>query len=549
MIELLKKLGPTKLAAAIAGALGITVLIILLSMKLSDPPMSLLYNNLSSEDAALISARLDAMGEIYQASNGGKDFSVPIPKVLALRMKFAQEGIPHSGNIVGYEIFDKGDALGTSQFVYNVNFIRALEGEIGRTIASLSPIESVRVHLVIPKKEMFSKAATEPSASVVLKIKGSQTLTKQEVAGISHIIATAVAGLKPERITILDSSGRPLKLANGDDADLVTEGAADFQKSLEEKYQVMLESLIEKSVGVGKVKANVAAEINFDREVINSEIYDPESQVVRSRKVSEENENDQEGKNALGVATNVPTSQGGGEGNASKHNRSRTDEVTNYEISKTITNKITESGRIKKLSIAILVDGTYTNKTSEDGKTQEFIYNPRAVEEMDKLKVLAASAVGLDVKRGDKIEVINLQFSEEFSALPQQEKPFAWLRNKLDNIVQTIVIGLVIVLIMLLIVRPVINRLLESRATTLEEKELEMRLSGEALASEIEHANQSMQIEESEAEDEEEYLQKLLSPSKVDRKKVNLIKYINEMVEKHPEETVATIRAWLYSGK
>jgi flagellar M-ring protein FliF len=450
---------------------------------------------------------------------------------------------------VGYEIFDKGDSLGTSQFVYNVNLIRALEGEIGRTIASLEPIESVRVHLVIPKKEMFSKAATEPSASVVLKIKGSQTLTKQEVAGISHIIATAVAGLKPERITILDSSGRPLKLAGGDDADMMSEGAADFQKSLEEKYQVMLESLIEKSVGVGKVKANVAAEINFDREVTNSEVYDPEGQVVRSRKVSEDTENNQEGKNALGVATNVPNAQGGGDGASSQRNRNRTNEVTNYEISKTITNKITESGRIKKLSIAILVDGTYTIKAAEGGNEQGFTYNPRPAEEVEKLKTLAASAVGLDPKRGDKIEVINLQFSEEFSALPQQEKPLAWLRNKLDNIVQTVVIGLVIVLIMLLIVRPVINRLLENRAATLEEKELEARLSGAALAQDIQNASQGSQIAEEEQVDEEEYLQKLLTPSKMDRKKVNLIKVINEMVEKHPEETVAAIRSWLYSGK
>ncbi len=545
MLELLKKLGPLKIAAIIGGGIAVLGLIILLSVKLSDPPMSLLYNNLSQEDAVLISSRLDAMGEPYQTSNNGRDFSVPVQKVLSLRMKFAQEGIPRSGNIVGYEIFDKGDSLGTSQFIYNINLVRALEGEIGRTIASLELIESVRVHLVIPKKEMFSKSSSQPSASVVLKIKGHQGLTKQEVAGISHIIATAVPDLKPERITILDTSGRPLKLAGGSEGDIASDGAIDFQKSLEEKYQVMLESLIEKSVGVGKVKANVSAEINFDREVMNSEIYDPEGQVIRSKKISENKESNQDAKNALSVATNVPNAQGPSAEGQSSRNSNRTDEVVNYEISKTITNRITESGRIKRLSIAILVDGTYSIKPSEDGSKSDFAYSPRSDEEVAKLKTLAASAVGFDAKRGDTIEVINLQFSEEFSSLPQEEKPLAWLRNKLDNIVQTVVIGLVIVLIMLLIVRPVINRLLENRAIAAEEKELEARLSGQALESEM---MSSSEFEPKEEElDDEEYLAKLLSPSKLDKRKVNLVKIINDLVEKHPEETVAAIRVWLYS--
>lgn len=547
MFDLIKKFEPGKIAAVAAGFVAVVAILIFLSVKLSAPPMSLLYTGLSSEDSALIISRLEAMQETYQSSNDGKDISVAVSKVLSLRMRFAEEGIPQSGSIVGYEIFDKSDGLGTSQFVNNVNLLRALEGELSRTVSSISSVESARIHLVLPKKEMFTKAATEPSASIVLKLKGGQTLSKQEVAGISHIIATAVPGLRTDNITILDTSGRPLKLATGDDTSLVADGASDFQKVMEEKYQVMLESLIEKSVGVGKVKANVAAEINFDREVVNSEVYDPDGQVIRSRKVSEDKEEDKDEVDSLGVATNIPGAQSG-EKQGNRRSRDRTDEITNYEISKTITNKITESGRIKKLSIAILVDGTYTPKQPDSSGVVEYSYNPRPPEELDKLKLLAASAVGLDPARGDKIEVINLQFSDEFSALPQPEKPLAWLRNKVDNIVQTVVIGLVIILIMLLIVKPVITRLLETRAALAEEKELEARLmSGESIAT----VEQEVEVPARSGPEmsDDEYLEILLKPSSIDRKKINLVRYLNDLVDKHPDETVSIIRAWLYDGK
>jgi flagellar M-ring protein FliF len=542
-MEFLKNFSPVKVMAIIAGGIAVMVLLGFLTFKLATPPMSILYTNLTPDDSSLILSRLEGMGIAYSVTDSGKDLLVPVNKVLMLRMTFAQEGIPRSGSLVGYEIFDKNETLGTSQFVHNVNLVRALEGELSRTIGSLTPIENARVHLVMPKKELFSKSGSDPTASVVLRMRGSQFLSKQEVAAISHLVATAVPGLKVDNVTIVDNRGKPLKLGASEEgnASAITDTAADYQHNIEERYKGILEDLLEKSIGVGKIKANVTAEINFDREVVNSEVYDPEGQVVRSKKTSEETDSETESSGSeTSVTTNLPGS-GAGAGGANGKNKSTTNEVTNYEISKTITNKISESGRIKQLSIAILVDGLYDVKPKEEGSEEMIVnYSPRSEEELNKIKTLASSAVGIDTKRGDKLEVINMRFSDEFATLPQKEKPLAWLQNEIENIVQTVVIGTVIILLILLVVRPVILRSLEMRKLAKNDdqdlQEVLAHMNQENLAT---NAAASGQRQEDELVD-------LTMPE--DKRKVNLIKQVNELVEKHPEETVSILRNWLYSS-
>lgn len=548
LMELLKKIGLTKFILATCSFVIAIALVIWLSFKLAAPPMSLLYTNLSEQDSALIISRLESTNVPYAVTNNGKDVSVPVAKVLMLRMSFAQEGIPKTGAIVGYEIFDKTESLGTSQFVYNVNLVRALEGEIARTISSLAPIQNARVHLVIPKKELFSKVANDPSASVVLQMKGSQTLSKQEVAAVSHLILTAVSGMKLDNITIIDNRGRPLKLANTDENNVaaMTDAAEEYQKAIESRYKETIEDLLEKSMGVGKIKANIAAEINFDREVINSEVYDPEGQVVRSKKVSELNDSETEQSAEISASTNIQGSGSTGGGTGKKS--SRTDEVTNYEISKTITNKISESGRIKRLSIAILVDGMYSIQQNPDNPSAEtqINYTPRSQDELDKIKALASSAVGLDTKRGDKIEVINMRFSDEFATLPTTEKPMAWLRDELDNIVQTVVIGIVIILVIILIVRPVISRFLEIRSIQAEENALEDTIAHNPA---VQDAYNSTDLNADKTKDSsaDGGIPDLFGLNSEDKRKAQLLKYLNSMIDQHPEETVAILRNWLYS--
>lgn len=552
-MELLKKLSPLQAVSFTIAAVVSLAILIFMSLKLSEPPMAMLYTNLEPDDSTLITSRLTAMGIDYKVGDNGKGVLVPVAKVTQLRMAFAEEGIPRSGNISGYEIFDKNESLGTSQFVNNVNLVRALEGELARTIGSLAHVESARVHLVLPKKELFSRSTAEPSASVVIRPRGGQEIQKNEVSAITHLVATAVPGLKLENITIVDSKGRPLKLSTSSESDMaeLTEGISDYQRTVENRLRDTIENMLEKSVGAGKVKASVSAEINFDREIINAEVYDPDGQVLRSRKVVEENESEQDvasgGDGGVSVSENLPEAGGGaGAGGVAGRNTVRTDELSNYEISKTVTNKISETGRIKKLSIAILVDGNYTlpkaDETNEDGTPVRPQYSPRTAEELEKLRLLAASAVGLDPRRGDKIEVVNMQFMDDIIEDDGKGGKFSGLISNLENIIRTIVIGIVIILVIMLIVRPVIIKTLEARkahntelndAISSLQKDIEMQAEKDAQAA----SDDSAPVE----------IIDLTAPE--DKRKLNLIKQVNEIIDKHPEETVSIIRNWLYSDR
>lgn len=538
-MELLKKLGAVKIISMIAAGFAVLALLAFLVMQMSSAVLSPLYSDLDTEDVNLIASRLTAMNIKYEMA-ANSEIKVPGDKVLMLRMMFAQEGIPKVGNIVGYEIFDKDNAFGTSQFVYNVNLVRALEGELARTIASINQIENVRVHVVMPKKELFSKVGADPSASVVLKMRGNQSLSKAEVSAVSNIVATAVPGLKVENITIVDNSGRPLKLgAEDQSAASLTSTAVEFQQNIETRLRREIEELVERFVGVGKVKANVAAEIDFDREIIDSEEYDPDKQVVRSKKTTEEKVVEgQPGSNAVGVGTNLPNNSGsGGGGGTTSKDSTRTDEMINYEISKTVTSKVVENGRVKKLSIAIIVDGIY----DLDATTGAAIYKPRDPVELDKLKSLIISGMGLNLERGDKIEVTNLQFSPDFASIPTKEGMFDFLKSDLQGVIQTVVIGIVLTLVVLLIVRPVVLRALET-ATDYAAPQLDTGGLIASLEQEVNIAATSPHTSEV-VEAQGAYT----IPSTVeDQKRNNVIKNLNDVVEKHPDETASIVRNWLY---
>ena len=541
-MEFLNNLGSKKIAAIAGIAALVLIGILLLAFNASSPIMSTLYSGLSVNDSSMIVAKLQSLGIKYETDATGNEIRVPADKVLTLRMNFAQEGIPDSGSIVGYEIFDKSEALGTSQFVYNVNLVRALEGELSRTIGALNNIERARVHLVIPKKELFSKINSEPSASVVLTLKSHNKLSKAETSSITHLIATAVNGLKTENITIIDNKGRPLKLGTREQNDqaAITSDSADFQSDVEKRLQREIEELLERYVGIGKVKANVAAEIAFDREVINEEIYDPDGQVVRSKKTEEESSNEKQGSQNVGVVGNIPNVNEDAEGATNTSNKSRVNEVVNYEITKRITNKIIESGQIKKLSIAILIDGTY----NIDEETGEASYIERDAGELDKIKKLVISAVGIDDKRGDIIEVINLRFSKDFNILPEKEDPLDWVKNDLQGIVQTIVIGLVIILVLLLVVRPTIMRVIEAARQKDDQEDLQ------SIMDNVDKEVQELQMraeQEAGLVDENGNERELVNlTSTEEKKKVDMIGVLNDMVEQHPDETIAIIRNWLY---
>ncbi len=535
MVQSLKELSQIKLAALIGSAVLLIALFIFLSLRMSSPVMSPLYTNISQEDSGTIVEELEKQAIPYELNATGSQIMVPTDQVARLRIMLAKEGIPSNGSVVGYEIFDEQEALGTSNFVLNVNKLRAIEGELARTISSFSSVENARVHLVMPKRELFTRDRQEPSASVALKIRGSKKLSKEEIDAIRHLVATAVPRLKPARITIVDNKGNLLARGYEDenDPEALAATAQEYRITFENKLKNVVEGLVEQTVGFGNVKAEINADIDFDRIETNSETFDPEGQVARSVQGIEEteSENEKDLKDDVSVANQLPDAEANKGALLSTRNTQRTDETTNYEISKKVENHIKQTGTVNRLSVAVLVDGIYSVNEAGD-----HVYTPRPDAELEQIRKLVESAIGYDESRGDTVEVVNMQFAggedELFS-----EDPFDWLKKDLNNIIQTLVLGGVAVLIILMIVRPLVSRAIENAEKSQQEAELEASLlGGPGIAGAL------PDFTSDEEEDE------LISISRV-KGGVNSTTYrrINEMIEQHPDEALGVIRQWAFT--
>lgn len=540
LIKFIRDLGAVKIAVMLSVVLLVIIGLTFVSMRLSSPSLSPLYKNLDGKEVGEIITVLGSRGIPYALEDNGSTILVPKEKILNLRMVMAAEGLPSQGSIVGYEIFDEAEALGTSNFLNNVKLLRALEGELGRTITTFSQVKSARVHLVIPKKELFSREKREPRASVTLDIKGGKELSKEQIRSIGYLVAAAVPNLTFHNITIVDTIGNALKLGveDSDDPGIITSNADEYRVSFERRLKQIAERALEKVVGVGRVNVDISAEIDFDRVVTNTETFDPDGQVVRSVQTIEERENslDSNPNQNVSVANNLPNADTSASGPSSNSSVERIDETTNFEISKTVRNHVSETGTIKRLSISVLVDGKYV----EDAQalnllgTADLVYQERDQEELDKMAALVKSAVGFDTTRGDVIEVVNMQFTTKVKR-PKKEQPFDWVKNEFQNILQTLVIGVVVILIMLLVVRPMVNRAFEFTKGEEEVEEFQAVLTGD------EAEEQLMEFEE-----EEEETEQMIDIERMEaRVKTSTIEKINDVVGSNPEEAVALIRSWL----
>lgn len=545
LVQSLKELNQIKLAAMIGTAVVMIGFFAYISLRVTTPNMTPIFTALPLEDGAKIVSELEAQGVRYEIRANGSQILVPSDMVDKLRMTMAERGLPSRGSIVGYEIFDKGDTLGTSNFVLNLNQLRALEGELARTIASFDTVDDARVHLVMPKRELFSRDASVPTASVALKLRGVSNLGKNEIAAVRHLVATAVPGLKPQHVTIVDSRGILLAKGQdeGDEPGAVSEEAEGYRTDYEARTRSTIERLLEQSLGMGKVKAEVHADIDFDRVVTNSEKYDPEGQVARSvQSVTEtEQTQDQSTGGSVSVANNLPAAQAQqSSGGGGQSNRRRNEETTNFEITKQITNSVKETGTVKRLSVAVLVDGNYT--TNEEG---DAVYAPRSADELKQIERLVQSAIGYDSTRGDDVQVINMQFAQAGTDL-FEESSFEWLKKDLNSIIQTMVLGGVAILAILLVIRPLVARAIDSAAITAREDELEQAaLAAPSVAARLSDMTRiavPLQQEEDEGED-------MINIDRISGKlRSSNYNKINSMVDKHPEETSQILRSWLATG-
>ncbi len=465
--EFVRTLGAARLAAMGAVAAALVFFFIFVIGRYTAPVMAPLFTELTLDDSARIVRELETQTIPYEIRNDGATIMIPKDKVARTRMRLAETGLPRGGS-VGYEIFDRTDTLGTTSFVQNVNHVRALEGELARTIRSIDRIAAARVHLVIPERQLFTRDRQEPSASIVLQVRGS--LEMSQVRAIRHLVASAVRGLKTERISVVDERGTLLADGSGDATSGLT-GIEERNSAYERKLKEQIDAIVTSVVGANRARVTVSAELDYTRVQQTQDMFDPESRVVRSTQTREEQSTTASTTNNDGVtvANEIPgnqRTQNPQQPQQPRDNARKTEEVVNYEITRTTRTETQEPGRVKRISVAVLVDGNYTK-----GNNNEVAYAPRTPEELQRITALVRSAIGFNEKRGDVVEVVNLRFAEP-AVVPETTADTGFLsklRFTTDDIMRSVEIGVMLILgllVLLFVIRPLVRRVVTPEERT-----------------------------------------------------------------------------------
>ncbi|KXJ99921.1 MAG: flagellar M-ring protein FliF [Nitrospira sp. OLB3] len=451
------------LAGSVAGMIAVT-------LWTQQPDMQVLFANLAPEDASSILDRLKDAKVPYETANGGTTVLVPNAQVHDLRLEMAGQGLPHGGG-VGYEIFDR-TTMGMSDFVQKLNYRRALQGELARTITQMPEVERARVHLAVPERRLFATEQDRARASVVLSLRANRSLSKAQVQGIVHLVSSSVEGLQARDVTVVDGHGNLLSNTSSDESAGLSGTQLEYQRTLEKDIETRIQSMLEKIVGVNKAVVRVSSVLDFRKIETTEERFDPNGQVVRSEQRGQEKSS---GVNAMsggvpGVESNVPGGTETEGGQTSSNSNQAKNETVNYEISRTVSRIVEPTGTIKKLSVAVLVDGIYEGgakpaegAAEETKKEEPKKYVPRSEEEMKRIEEIVKKAMGYSAERQDQVEVVNIQFglgAEEpvgvgVEAASDSKK--AWMPY-----VRYAVGGLLFFLIFFLVVRPLMAMLVQS---------------------------------------------------------------------------------------
>ena len=404
IIDNLAALGRPRLIALGATGLGL-VLALLVGLNLAlAPSFAPLYSDLSLATAGRVVSALEQDGFEVELTGGGTIVSVPQDDVARARMALAEDGLPGEGG-AGWEIFDQSSGLGMNSFMQQVSRLRALEGELARSIQTIDGIDAARVHLVLPEREAFSRTRPEPSASVIVRGRATSSISRRQGLAIRALVASAVPNLAPSRVTVLSASGETILSEE-------TEGDAGVQAagaSMQERLQRSITEMLTARVGAGNARVQVNVDLSTERQVIREQSFNPDQQVVRSTETRQEESQDREGaQTEVGVANNLPPELGGDvNGDQSASTSTRTDEIVNYEIGSTQSETVREPGSVERISVAVLVNGIYNV-----GAGGETVYEERSPEELERLTQLVRSAVGYDEARGDSISVDSLRFMD-----------------------------------------------------------------------------------------------------------------------------------------
>ena len=551
-VATLQQLGPARLGVMGAILLGLLMFFVFISMRITTQEMKLLYTDLSSIDSGAVATKLEESQIPYEISSDGSRILVPGDEVGRARMLLAAEGLPNGGS-VGYELFDKQSGFGTTNFVQNINQVRALEGELARTISSLDNIRSARVHIVLPQRQKFSRETRAPSASVVLGVNSGSVVDRQQIVSVQSLIASAVPSLKSRNVSVVDSNGNLLAKGGSEDNGLLSLKADDMRKNYETRLQNKIEEQVSRIVGYGKVTAIVTVDMNFDRINTSEELYNPEGQVLRSTQSTQESNTEREpASNDVSIGNNLPGVGGdllADQGPSSEGTRN--EEVSNYEISKTLKNTVYQSGKVEKLYVSVLVDGRYV--TDDEGVRT---YEARSTEEMDKISTLIKAAIGIDEDRGDALEVANLQFAvlDAAEGLVDDRMLFGFEKSDLIDAAEIMVVAIMVILVVLLILQPMVTKLMNVELSSrpglddmLQHDLLAASPANPALAppptGAVQIGADGQPISQNNDEEENDDLINIQGIE--GRVKASTIKKVEEIVDNYPEETVSVIRSWM----
>ena len=556
LVDFIKTLGATRIVAMGAVAIALVGFFAFLILRVTAVPMTTLFTDLTLEDSSAIVRDLERQAVPYQVKNEGAIILVPQDMVTRLRMKLAESGLPKGGG-VGYEIFDKTDSLGATSFVQNINHLRALEGELSRTIRSIDRIQAARVHLVLPERPLFSRERQEPSASIVLKLRGG--LEAAQVRAIRHLAASAVNGLKPTRVSVVDETGR--LLADGADDEIGMGAGADERKiAFERRLREQVDNIVSSVVGPNRARVQLTADFDFNRITQTTDKFDPEGRVVRSSQTREESLASSEAREGqVTVGNELPNA--GRQGtpaadNANKSDNRKSEEIVNYEISRTTKTEVIEGGRVNRISVAVLVDGIYTR--NESG---ESVYAPRQKEELDRIAALVRSTIGFDQKRGDQVEVVNLRFAE----MPQNliSEPKGWMdlpRLTKEDIMRGIeltVMSLLGLIVLFFVVRPLVRRIVTPEKTasgtllpdgTFVPAGAALAGGGGGLIAGI-PGGPNVELVGADSVSISNHTSNMIDIAQVQGQvHAQSVQKVGELAERNPHETVAIIRQWLHEA-
>ena len=541
--EALKKFGIGRLAAILGVAAGVAAVLVAVMLRMGQAPDALLYSNLDLREAGEITAALDQAGIKYSSKGDGSTIMVNRDEVGTARMMLAGQGLVTSGS-VGYELFDNQSVLGQTEFQQQLNEQRALQGELARTIMSMRGITAARVHITMPRREMFTAAAGEPTAAVLVGL-GGRDLTGDQVNAIRNLVASSVPNLKPDRVTVADENNRTLAAGN-DGGEFTTASALEAKNATEAQLQARIKDIVEGVVGVGAARVQVTADIDRSRSTTQEQKFDPDGQVVRSTSTNGSQSSDTTGQadGAVTATNNIP---GGAAPNTTPLGSTSAEntETTNYEISNTTTTTTREPGEVRKLAVAVAVDGKLT--PAADGKGEP-TYAPRTAEEIAQIKALVAAAVGIDEARGDKIEVVNVRFTRDAGLAGDLDGAGGMLdfsKNDIMRGIELLVLLITGVLLIFFVLRPLLKTATGGAGVP-------------ALAGADGVPVTQLQTTTVIGPDGQPQLVQLPPPSEMEQKidiariegqvKASSVKKVADFVQSHPDEAAGILRTWVAEG-